>query len=491
MSDSTKLQEMEKTVNEFLLQTALLKQEQIEGRKKTSSLSLYDEYPSLSDPRLFAELSEASEIQEDGSGLKNLLMVMAEHRCMRPFVEIEDDVSDICNSRILRIGEEDIPYSVSEYWTMRQKERYLREVMEKERGKVINEINSYLSQAHASAHERCMELGFTSIEQMWRFLWGTDFNKLKENCQELLSETEDIFRDHMRWLSRRMVELNPSEMKRNDVLFAFSCNEYNDRLPLQSPRNLLLDTMEDMGLPLQEPENPVLYNMESENALPVCVPIETPEKVILYYSSCAGLNGYTSVFHELGRALFFANMSAGLPARFRYAGKPAIPQTFAFLFASLLREPLWLKRHLDIENEPDLIRTAYLEKLYSVRAQAGRFMYELEMSSNAPSDDGRLFRESMHHATGVDYPPERRFIDIPPWFRNATNLIAWSLEAHLRKRMIEEYDEDWFRNPGSGDILKELWAAGFKTEPEVITRWANATLTDFNALIEDFQQHLA
>ena len=329
------------------------------------------------------------------------------------------------------------------------------------------------------------------MEHLWQYIRGTDFRKLKESSEELLSETQDTFSDHLRWISQRRAALDSKKLKRHDMLYIFASNEYNRLFPHRNPEELLLDTLTEMNLPCREMSNLQMQVDEGDGGpmQPLCLPMKVPGKVLLYCPSVGGLNHYISLFSELGRGLFYSHIQPDLPFR-RRLGEPAIPQTHAFLFGSLLRDPLWLRRHLDIEMEPDLIRSAYFEKLYSVRAQAGRFIYELEIHSGTPAGEGSLFRESMHHATGVDYPQERRLMDIPPWFKGATNLSAWNLEAGLRRRLLEEFNEDWFRNPDAGEFLKACWAGGFSEALEnVAQKWGSST-REMTPLIEDFHQHL-
>lgn len=491
MLSNEKLKEIEDAAQEFLSELDRLKQARMEGAKTSSPLPLYDNYPLLSDPRVFEELMSAVSPPEERVGLANLMGVIADCRCMRPFVEAQEEISRISESATLLIGEEEVPYSASESWLMRQKDRDLREVMEKERRKVLREINSYLAQAHDTAHEKCMELGFSTMEQMWQSLRLINFQELRKNCEALLSETQDTFSDHLRWLSQRRAGLDAKKLKRHDVLYIFASNEFDRLFPHRDAKGLLMDTMEEMGLPCGEMQNLKLEAPETREATPwpLCLPLKAPERVILFCPPGGGLSRYLSLFQELGRALFYAHISPDLPFGFRRIGEPAIPQMYAFLFGSLLTEPLWLRRNLGIQKESDLIRAAYVEKLYSVRAQVGRLIYELEIQSQAPSGEGSMFRDAMHLATGVDYPEERSLTDIPPWFKSATNLLAWSLEARFRRRLMEEMDEDWFRNPDTGDLLKSIWAKGFVPGLEAAAP-GEGPPTDLAPLIEDLLQHL-
>ncbi len=255
MDSSQKLREVENFAEAFLSRLAEWKKDEIEGRETASMSSIYDSYPLLSDPWTFEELMNAPVGPEDEVGLRNLMGVLAEHHCMKPFIEVEDEISRVRESSIIRMEEEEVPYPASEAWLMQQKSGDLRQAVENGREKVIQEIDSYLSQAHEQAYERCTELGFTGMEHLWQYIRGTDFRKLKESSEELLSETQDTFSDHLRWISQRRAALDSKKLKRHDMLYIFASNEYNRLFPHRNPEELLLDTLTEMNLPFREMSN--------------------------------------------------------------------------------------------------------------------------------------------------------------------------------------------------------------------------------------------
>ncbi len=53
-----------------------------------------------------------------------------------------------------------------------------------------------------------------------------------------------------------------------------------------------------------------------------------------------------------------------------------------------------------------------------------------------------------------------RLLDLDDAFYSARYLRAWQLEATLRGRLVERFDEDWFRNPRSGPFVLELLERG-------------------------------
>ena len=44
------------------------------------------------------------------------------------------------------------------------------------------------------------------------------------------------------------------------------------------------------------------------------------------------------------------------------------------------------------------------------------------------------------------------------------------LESMLSRYLVENFDEDWFRNPRTGEFLKELWSNGQRYRAEEVAR---------------------
>ena len=57
-----------------------------------------------------------------------------------------------------------------------------------------------------------------------------------------------------------------------------------------------------------------------------------------------------------------------------------------------------------------------------------------------------------------------------PGFYSADYLRAWVRSAQLRRYLIETVGADWWRNPATGDFLRELFREGTKPSSEEIAR---------------------
>jgi hypothetical protein len=53
-------------------------------------------------------------------------------------------------------------------------------------------------------------------------------------------------------------------------------------------------------------------------------------------------------------------------------------------------------------------------------------------------------------------------------FYSADYLRAWIRSAQLRRHLIQTVGDDWWRNPATGDLLRELFSEGTKPSSEDI-----------------------
>ncbi|MEF9438394.1 MAG: hypothetical protein L0922_06540, partial [Candidatus Mariimomonas ferrooxydans] len=227
----SRLDAIERTAHEFFTRLGKLNQEGLDEGEATSRISVYQRCPLITDPEMFHELRDIAEGEDAPRGILNLMGFIGEHACLPPFINADEEISHQLGRSILRVGEEEVPYAVSEQWLMQQKDRGMREAIEDERGKTLKKVVPLIKQAHVEARRRCIDLGYTDMNEMWHSLRGIDFGGLKAKGEEMLSETQDIFSDQMQWLARRRAGLRINELKRHDILYIFTANEFDRMFP--------------------------------------------------------------------------------------------------------------------------------------------------------------------------------------------------------------------------------------------------------------------
>ena len=78
------------------------------------------------------------------------------------------------------------------------------------------------------------------------------------------------------------------------------------------------------------------------------------------------------------------------------------------------------------------------------------------------------YAEKLTAATGVRYRSDGFISDMDAGFYSADYLRAWVRSAQLRRRLVEEVGEDWWRSPETGDRLRALFFEGTRPTTEEI-----------------------
>jgi hypothetical protein len=70
-------------------------------------------------------------------------------------------------------------------------------------------------------------------------------------------------------------------------------------------------------------------------------------------------------------------------------------------------------------------------------------------------------------------------------FYSADYLRAWIRSSQLRTYLVREIGEDWWRNPKTGDFLREVWREGTKPSSEEIAARMGFAPLDTSPLVAE------
>jgi hypothetical protein len=205
-----------------------------------------------------------------------------------------------------------------------------------------------------------------------------------------------------------------------------------------------------------------------------CVIASDPPKVVhLITRAQGGLHDYQAFLHEAGHALHYAGCDPALPYTFRSIARDhALTEIYSYICEAITREPGWHAEHFglgDEEAQTNAEATIFLEALL-YRRYTAKFQFELGFwhefeNAGLASDD---YSERLTAATGIRYPRDGHLADMDPGFYSADYLRAWIRHAQLRRFLIGEVGEDWWRSPQTGELLRALFEEGTKPSSEEI-----------------------
>jgi hypothetical protein len=205
-----------------------------------------------------------------------------------------------------------------------------------------------------------------------------------------------------------------------------------------------------------------------------CVIASDPPNVVhLITRAQGGLHDYQAFLHEAGHALHYASVAPSLPYTFRKLSRDhALTEIYSYILEAISREPGWHADHFGLSAEQareNAEATVFLEALL-FRRYAAKLGFELEFWSRFAADGGTPagYSERLTAATGIRYPAQNYLSDMDSGFYSADYLRAWIRSAQLRRHLIDEVGEDWWRRPETGERLLALWREGTRPTSEEI-----------------------
>jgi hypothetical protein len=236
-----------------------------------------------------------------------------------------------------------------------------------------------------------------------------------------------------------------------------------------------LATLEALGFDLSAQPNIRLDLDDRPQKSPrACVIASDPPKVVhLITRAQGGLHDYQAFLHEAGHALHYGGVDPNLEYTFRRISRDhALTEIYSYIVEAISREPAWHEQYFGLSSDEareNAEATTFLEAFLFRRYEA-KLRFELDFWTRFPNDGGTSagYADRLTAATGFRYREQGHLADMDEGFYSADYLRAWIRSAQLRSHLVSELGEDWWRNPGTGHLLRGLFAEGTKPSSEEI-----------------------
>ncbi|MDF3070914.1 MAG: Chromosome partition protein smc [Polyangiaceae bacterium] len=159
---------------------------------------------------------------------------------------------------------------------------------------------------------------------------------------------------------------------------------------------------------------------------------------------------------------------------------------YGALFASLTTSPPFLRRQLGLGKERVVRHARALSRsaLLFVRQLALRALLD-EPALSGPGTLTEAFSELGTRTFGFEPPPRGAGLLFRPRLGDAQRFAGVLLAAEQTERLVQEHDEDWFRNPRAIEQLRAETRVppAITTDKETLERGARALTTRLSELI--------
>jgi hypothetical protein len=405
----------------------------------------------------------------------------------RAAADIDERIAGLESALAARADGASVPLRAVGARLANEPDRARRERLELARDELlVDSMNPVLLEAAAARQRAVRELGAASTLDLYRRL-GFSLDDLGRQCEAVLDETERLYEQSVDKLFRTRTGLSLEQAERWDVPRVFRAPDWDPAFPAAGMLPALEGTLRELGLELRSQRNLVL-DLEprpGKAARSFCEAIEVPGRVVLVLSPVGGFFDWRNLFHEAGHAEHLANTSPDLPVEYRRLGDDAVTEGWASLFESLVTDPGWLSRRLDVPRPWDLGAEAAAEDLFTLRWLSAKLLYELEFhASDEPESMATRWVELLAEALKITPSPADYLVRIDPGFYVAAYLRSLAFAAQLRLFLREELGSSWFARRETGSLLHDLWSEGQRlTADELLKDVAGMTL-DLGAAVE-------
>jgi hypothetical protein len=301
---------------------------------------------------------------------------------------------------------------------------------------------------------------------------GVSLAELSSDCAAFLRETQPMWDETLPYYLRKSLGITPIEATRSDALALLRASEYDDAFPGSTLQSSVARQLREMNIDPTAGGKIVhdVGDRPGKRARAFCAPTRVPEEVYLVLRPHGGQSDYTTLLHESGHALHFANVRPDYPFEYRWLGDNSITEGYAMLFDHRMQDRGWLLRYTELGNRVnDFLRLSGFEELHYLRRYCAKLMYEVEAYGNGTdwSSLPALYVETLTHATNFQYRSADAFVDFDPRYYSTRYLRAWQLQSLINETLVSKFDIDWFRNPLAGPwMINELWAEGQRESAE-------------------------
>lgn len=438
------------------------------GLKARSAFGrLYDDHRLLQDPEVLPALQRglAEATGDERRRLGWLLCWVADQRVEAELAPLEDQFRAWETSATVRLGPSLLPLRRVPARVAQTADRRERLAWSAARNERIEDAAALRLDILYREREAIAELGFGDYMDARERLAGLNIRGLGREAVRILSHTEDLYREHLRFHARAHIAIDPEDAARPDLLWLRRMSWLADRFGLPSILAAVQRDLSELGLPL-EANGKIQLDLDirplkvSES---FSVALQVPGRVVLVTPRVGGWGDCESLLHEVGHVLHFAYTGARLPFEYRALGDSAVTETFALLFELLVLDAGWTERITGLGGRDleEYRRLAAFLKLCRLRRHAALLLYELELAdAERPGQMAPRYAELIGGATGFSHDERTYLEDVRRGFWVARQLRGWMLSAILRRVLGDRFGEDWCRNPAAGSFLGEILSAG-------------------------------
>lgn len=471
------------------------------GRKPVAELTLiYEKYSDIlgSDALdLTVEaFRSAGKDSEERRSASMLLEWQLESQASRSLAELDErEIAWESSAVITTPDGEQVQYQAAAIEIANEKDRKRRLRLDAARSDMVTREHAPLRLERLQREKDYIEsLGIApSYNAAFEEITGVSLRELATECEAFLRETQSIWDETLPYYLKKSLGITPGQATRSDALALLRASEYDDAFPGSTLQASVARQLREMNVD-PTANGRIVHDVgdrPGKRARAFCAPTRVPEEVYLVLRPHGGQSDYTTLLHESGHALHFANVRSDYPFEYKWLGDNSVTEAYAMLFDHRMQDRGWLLRYTELgTNRVDgFLRLGGFEELHYLRRYCAKLIYEVEAYGDTAewNDLPDLYVETLTGATNFQYRRADAFVDFDPRYYSTRYLRAWQLQSLINETLVEKFDIDWYRNPAAGPwLIRELWSEGQRESAEELAeRVASGQKLSFAPLVRN------
>ncbi|MEK4131930.1 M2 family metallopeptidase [Solibacillus sp. FSL W8-0474] len=284
------------------------------------------------------------------------------------------------------------------------------------------------------------------------------YRSMKRELDEQLSVKFGITPEDIRpwhYIDPFFQEAPPSELTNTDSFY-----KGKDILELTT------DTFKSMGIEINDLyAKSDLFPGDNKNPTAFCIDMNREGDIRVLCSIVADTYWMETNLHEFGHAAYYKYIDSNLPFLLRSESHILTTESIAMLFGKMGKDPRWLKRFLQVDEEtvnalsPELEKFLQLQMLIAVRWIVTFVLFERELYENPDQNLNALWWKIVHKIQLVtppdstdnpDWAAKIHFSLAPVYYHNY--LLGELMAAQLLRHIETEVSPEFFTKE-TGEVL--------------------------------------
>ncbi|MCJ7804733.1 hypothetical protein MUP35_03320 [Patescibacteria group bacterium] len=430
--------------------------------------------------------------------LKLLFFSLSELFLYRKVIVMDDRLITFFNKATVKVDGEKIAFHNLRPLIGKSADFNRRERLHGAQLKVIKRANQdYLLMLKSTLKSVKKDLGFENYIDFYQKKKAIDYSQFQKLVLEINFQLQGLYCQEMDKLVRKNLNRSWQNLKSCHASYLLLLNQFDQYFPKEKLVPVFENSMRNLGFDIKKQTNIKIDTAErpGKNSRAACYNIKVPQEIHLIIKPHGGFYDYTAFFHEAGHAEHFANVKSDLPFVFRQLETSnALAELFSYLFESLTRNPLWLKKYLGLSSKiaEQVAFESEMANFFMLIRYLGKFSYEYQLFSSGNLAKGpKLYAEILTKFTNFIYSPAVYLDDVDEGFYSADYLRAWIGHAQLVAFLERKFGENWFEKREVGKWLKKLWQLGSQFDlEELLEKKKIGKPFDIKPLVSRFKKSL-